>query len=227
MKKYYWFIGLSLFLMSCIAQPQIVTKEYSYLALGDSYTIGESVAVAQRWPMQLVAKLKNLNCTIQTPKIIAKTGWRTDNLLNAIEKELSGNESYDIVSLLIGVNNQFQGKSIGVYKKELKALLDKAKKHCNQGKKGMFVLSIPDYGATPYGESRAAEIGKAIDEWNAACEAICKDYGVPFYFITEISRKGATEVDLVAEDGLHPSGKMYGLWVDDITGRVKQLLPKN
>lgn len=221
-----WLIGCSFLLWGCVAQPRNTGQEYSYLALGDSYTIGESVEVAERWSVQLATKLSQQECAVSIPEIIAKTGWRTDDLLGAIKKELNSTIKYDIVSLLIGVNNQFQGKSIDVYKKELKLLLDKAIKHCKQAKKGVFVLSIPDYGATPYGEPKAAEIGAEIDEWNNACQSICQEYDIPFYNITEISRKGANQADLVAKDGLHPSGKMYGLWVDEILSKVRGLLPK-
>lgn len=224
MKIYSYLLFFSLLMCSCVSQPKKGSQSLSYLALGDSYTIGESVAVGERWPIQLVNKLNKQNYTIPTPQIIAKTGWRTDNLLSAIKKELSSTAEYDLVSLLIGVNNEFQGKPITEYETELKTLLTKAIKHCKYGKKGVFVLSIPDYGATPYGKPRAAAIGAAIDEWNAVCKAVCEECEVPFYNITDISRKGAKQADLVAEDGLHPSGKMYGLWVDEIVSKIKVLL---
>ena len=196
----------------------------TYLALGDSYTIGQSVEEEERWPNLLVNKLNQNGLNFGKPKIIAKTGWRTDNLTEAIDKELR-REKFDFVSLLIGVNNLFQGKSIDVFKIEFKELLSIAIQKSKTGKDGVFVLSIPDYGQTPYGESNAKVIGIFIDLWNDTCLKICEEEGVSFYNITEISRLGLVQSDLVADDGLHPSGKQYGLWVDEVyqsvVGKIK------
>jgi|VirMetMinimDraft_7_1064189.scaffolds.fasta_scaffold17467_2 lysophospholipase L1-like esterase len=201
------------------------TTSISYLALGDSYTIGESVPSHQRWPILLSKAIQSKGHSIQTPKIIAKTGWRTDNLLNAMKSQLNSSEKYDLVSILIGVNNQFQGASIEAFEKDLSTLFDQAIAQCNSGKKGVFVLSIPDYGATPYGAPRAESIGQAIDKWNAVYKKVCLEYQLPWHDITPISRKATAHKSLVAGDGLHPSGKMYQLWVHQITTKVLEQLP--
>lgn len=227
------FLLLSITLITACASPSSSkkttadTKEttsINYLALGDSYTIGESVPSHQRWPVLLSKALRVEGLNIQTPKIIAQTGWRTDNLLKAMKTELSTTEKYDLVSVLIGVNNQFQGASIEKYEQDLRTLFDQAIEQCKKGKKGVFVLSIPDYGATPYGASRAKSIGKAIDEWNAVCKKVSLEYQLSWYDITPISRSATENKSLIAADGLHPSGEMYQLWVDQITTKVLELL---
>lgn len=200
------------------------TKTISYLALGDSYTIGESVPTNQRWSMLLTKALELKGHSIKMPTIIAKTGWRTDNLLKAMEAQLDPSIKYDLVSILIGVNNQFQGKSIQTYEADLRTLFDQAIAYSKKGKEGVFVLSIPDYGATPYGSSRAKSIGQAIDEWNAVYKKVALEYQLPWHDITPISRKATEDRSLVAGDGLHPSGKMYQLWVDQISTKVIQLI---
>jgi acyl-CoA thioesterase-1 len=195
----------------------------SYLALGDSYTIGEGVATSESWPYQLVKRLNAAGVSVQMPKVIARTGWRTDNLLAAIDSE-NLTEKFDMVSLLIGVNNQFQGKSIEVYKKDLRVLLNTAVGLCNKSKSGVFVVSIPDYGATPFGKIERESIAKEIDEWNLACKAICDEFEIPFFDITPISKQAATDNSLTAKDNLHPSAKMYSLWVDEILEPVVGIL---
>jgi lysophospholipase L1-like esterase len=184
-----------------------------YLALGDSYTIGESVAEAERWPNQLVDSLTRRGWHIDKPMIIATTGWRTDNLKNAMTIAKLKPE-YDLVSLLIGVNNQYQGKSSKEYATEFEELL-KTAIHLAKGKKDrVFVVSIPDYGFTPYGKPKQGSITKAIDEFNEINARITYKYGVQYFDITEISRDGLKDTSLVATDGLHPSGKMYSYWVE-------------
>jgi acyl-CoA thioesterase I len=206
---------------SCTA-PAGGVKEY--LALGDSYTIGEGVDESDSWPFQLTEALKRKGINMgERPDVIARTGWRTDNLMSAVEMEYPTN-TYDLVSVQIGVNNQFQGKDIETYKKDLRILFNTAIALCSQGKNGVFVLSIPDYGCTPFGKLDREEIGKEIDGWNAACKEICDEFDLPFFDITTISKKGASDNSLVAKDGLHPSGKMYALWVEAILEPVSQLL---
>jgi len=195
----------------------------SFLALGDSYTIGEGVATTETWPVLLTKALNKIGHSIGQPKIIAKTGWRTDNLANAILQE-NITEKFDLVSVLIGVNNQFQGKSIEEYKKDLRGILNSAIVCCKKGKAGVFVLSIPDYGSTPFGKLERETIGKEIDEWNAACKSICEELEIPFYDITPISKKAVNDSSLLAKDALHPSGKMYALWVVEILDDVEELL---
>ena len=191
-------------------------KEFKYLALGDSYTIGESVSEQDRWPNQLAARLN-----ISNPKIIATTGWRTDDLVGAI-KSANLKAEYDLVSLLIGVNNQYQGKSAKQYEVEFEGLL-KTAIHLAKGKsKNVFVVSIPDYGFTPYGKPKQELITTQINEFNKINKRITARYKVTYFNITEISRRGLQEPELVAGDGLHPSGEMYTLWVDLMSSELKK-----
>lgn len=194
------------------AQPVISKNEnIKYLALGDSYTIGESVTEKERWPNQLATLLKLKGYRIEAPKIIAKTGWRTDNLSQAIEEAQLKND-YNLVSLLIGVNNQYQGLSAESYKPEFEKLLQKAIELAGGRKERVFVVSIPDYGYTPFGQPKQEQISQAIDEFNAINWAVCRQEGIRYYNITEFTRKGLSHPEYVAEDKLHPSGKMYELW---------------
>jgi len=182
-----------------------------YLALGDSYTIGESVAENERWPVQLTEALRKKGKNIEAPKIIATTGWRTDNLANAINiAKLK--EEYGMVSLLIGVNNQYQGKPITQFTKEFEELLQTSIRLAGGKKENVFVVSIPDYGYTPFGKSKQEKISRELDEYNKLSREITQKYGVKYFYITDISRKD--DRGLVAEDGLHPSGKQYGQWVE-------------
>jgi lysophospholipase L1-like esterase len=191
------------------------SNSLSYLALGDSYTIGESVSEQERWPNQLAVALVENNIEVSKPRIIATTGWRTDNLKDAIRKAgLKSN--YDMVSLLIGVNNQYQGKPARQYAIEFEDLLKSAIRLAKGNPGNVFVVSIPDYGYTPFGLAKKESISKQIDEFNEINKKITEKYKVSYYNITDLSRKGLEDPSLVADDGLHPSGKMYTLWVDRI-----------
>jgi lysophospholipase L1-like esterase len=186
----------------------------SFLALGDSYTIGQSVAESERWPVQLVAELREQGVEIADPVIIARTGWTTRDLLASIEMRYQG-ETYDIVSLLIGVNNQFQGRSIDEYSREFEELLAFAISAAGGRPERVFVLSIPDWGYTPFAEGRnRAGISEAIDEFNAVNRAASLAAGVHYFDITPSSR--SFDAELIAGDGLHPSGEMYALWVQQV-----------
>jgi len=193
------------------AQPNTL----SYLALGDSYTIGESVNESERWPNQLAQALTKKGVAVAPPKIIATTGWRTDNLKEAIIKA-NLKEDYDMVSLLIGVNNQYQGKPADQYAVEFEDLLKTAIKLARGKSNHVFVVSIPDYGYTPFGLAKKETISKQIDEFNEINKRISEQYNVAYHNITDISRKGLEEPSLVADDKLHPSGKMYTLWMERI-----------
>ena len=193
-------------------------SQIKFLALGDSYTIGESVDEKQRWPVQLADALRTAGYTIETPHIIATTGWRTDQLKKVIEEANLAPE-YNLVSLLIGVNNQYQGKTAESYAPEFEELLNMAVKLAGGKKENVLVVSIPDYGFTPFGYPKQKEISKALDEYNAISKRITEKAGVRYVNITDISRNGLTDPELVAYDKLHPSGKQYKLWVD----RIKQL----
>lgn len=195
--------------ISMNAQTPSIKK---YLALGDSYTIGESVAENERWPNQLATELKKKGVAIELPKIIATTGWRTDNLKNALTIARLQPE-YDLVSLLIGVNNQYQGKSADQYAIEFEDLLTTAIALAKGKRENVFVVSIPDYGFTPFGKPKQEKITKELDQFNAINRAISLKLGVAYFNITDVSRQGLTDAELVAADGLHPSGKMYSQWV--------------
>ncbi len=234
MKNLYLLFFASL-LIGCSSSNSVTTNtetdnpsgmDYSYLALGDSYTIGESVAEKDRWPVQLVAELNERGHKVAPPKIIAKTGWTTGNLLSAMRSELNYTRKFDLVSILIGVNNQYQGKTIKEYEEELREIFKLALNHSKLREKGVFALSIPDYGATPFGEENAETIGVEIDEFNAVFRKVTSEFEVDFYNITPISREAARDGDLIAEDGLHPSALMYRYWVDEVIDEIPQMLPQ-
>lgn len=208
MYRYLLFISLLMTLSTSMN-----AQEKKYLALGDSYTIGESVSEAERWPNQLRDSLNKKGYAIDKPTIIATTGWRTDNLKNAMNIAQLKPE-YDLVSLLIGVNNQYQGKSSDQYAIEFEDLLKTAIHLAKGRKENVFVVSIPDYGFTPFGKPKKEAITKAIDLFNEINARITYKYKVQYFNITEISRDGLTDPSLVAGDGLHPSGKMYAQWVE-------------
>lgn len=214
-------VGFAILLISTLSWSQ---RSYNYLALGDSYTIGESVEEKERWPNQLVKSLSKNGYTNDTLITIAQTGWRTDQMLNAAKTQLQDAAQFDLVSLLIGVNNEFQGRTPSSFKSEFKACLDYAIKKCKNGKSGVFVLSIPDYGYTPFGKSRQKSISKRLDAYNAICQSVCKQEKVRFIDITPLSRRGLQQKDLVAADGLHPSAQQYALWVEKALPEVIKLL---
>jgi lysophospholipase L1-like esterase len=198
-------------------------KKRKYLALGDSYTIGESVDALLKFPVQLVFRLNHEGIEAD-PKIIAKTGWTTDELLDGIEKAAPSND-FDLVTLLIGVNNQYRGRDIENYRLEFEVLLKKAVEFAKGDKRRVIVLSIPDYGVTPFGKKKGQErITREIDIFNSANKEISERAGVKYIDITEISRKAPTDRYLIAEDGLHPSGDMYDLWVDEMMPLVLEIL---
>ena len=197
-------------------------KEYSILALGDSYTIGESVPASQRYPVQLVDSLNKLNYNFKTPKIIARTGWTTNELKTAIKAD-GDTSKYDFVFLLIGVNNQYRGYSIVDYRSEFKELLSTALGFAGNKKSHVIVVSIPDYGYTPFGNSNKTSISSGIDQFNAVNKEETQLAGVIYVNITNISR--SSESGLVAGDGLHPSGKQYKLWAGLILPEIIKNIP--
>lgn len=185
---------------------------YSFLALGDSYTIGERVTPAERWPVQLVELLRERGIAITDPRIIATTGWTTDELDVAIARE-NPPGPFDLVSLLIGVNNQYRGRGLEEYRTQFAALLQQSIQFAG-GKSGrVVVLSIPDWGVTPFAEGRDRQsIALQIDAFNRVKKEEADRLGVQYIDITPISRRATTDPELVAADGLHPSGAMYREW---------------
>jgi lysophospholipase L1-like esterase len=201
--------------------PAQDTGALTYLALGDSYTIGQSVSQDQSFPYQLTAQL-NQQSKVNAPNIVAVTGWTTNNLINGINNSGLTSSTYDFVTLLIGVNDQYQGVSQDSYRARFIALLNTAMKFAKGNKNRVFVISIPDYSVTPYAAgSNTDAIAKEIDQFNAINKAESDKAGVNYLNITDISRQAATDGTLLAPDGLHPSGKMYGLWVQRLFPLVK------
>lgn len=185
-----------------------------YLALGDSYTIGEAVAEDGRWPVRLAAALRDEGVALADPRIIATTGWTTDELADALDAAEPLGE-WGFVSLLIGVNNQYRGRSLDNYRSEFDALLVRAIGYAGGRADRVMVLSIPDWGVTPFGErdDRGVDaIGAEIDAFNAAARELCAARGIVFVDITPVSREHGAEPAMVAEDGLHPSASMYAEW---------------
>jgi len=190
-------------------------REVRMLALGDSYTIGESVDMNQRWPHQLVAELRKPGTKAHLPDYIATTGWTTKDLIQGIADSLNREKDYNLVSILIGVNNQYQGKAITIYEPELRNIIDLAIEIAGQDTTRVFMLSIPDYAYTPFGKGEK-NISREIDKYNEINKRVAGEYGIVWIDITPISRRGLNEPELVAEDGLHPSGEQYGEWVEKI-----------
>lgn len=208
-----------LFAFSSFSQQVTIESELSMLALGDSYTIGESVEVNERWPHQLIKELKRLGVSAEFPDYIATTGWTTRNLLDGIQTRLPEDKEYNLVSILIGVNNQYQRMDIGIYEPELRSIIDMALEVVDQDKSKVMILSIPDYAYTPFGNGNST-ISEEIDAYNAIKKRVAAEYGIVYINITEISRMGLSNPSLVAADGLHPSKEQYARWVQIIIPRL-------
>ena len=197
-------------------------KTFSYLALGDSYTIGESVLSEKNFPQQVVALLRKVKVNIDDPAIIAKTGWTTDELQEQLSRVRLA-VPFDFVTLLIGVNNQYRGRSATEYAQQFKELLQQAIGYAGDKTNQVIVLSIPDWGVTPFAKDRdKSKIAQEIDAFNAINEKISKQYNVHYINITPFTREAATDKTLVAEDGLHPSAKDYARWAE----KVKEVMMK-
>lgn len=200
------------------------TNTFRYLALGDSYTIGEAIPQAESFPYQLAATLNQQGFKVREPTVIATTGWTTDNLIDAITKSELEDKQYSLVTLLIGVNDQYQGLSQDNYKIKFQQVLNTSIQFAGGDKHRVFVLSIPDWGVTPFAHGRDAEIGSQIDQFNAINKSISIAARVHYIDITPISKEAANDPSLIASDGLHPSGKMYGLWVNRLVVEVEKAL---
>ena len=198
---------------------------FNYLALGDSYTIGTGlVDEHERYPIQLIDSInKSSMFDGSPPRIIARNGWTTGDLLFGTDTATI-DTTYQLVSLLIGVNNQFQNRPLDEYSEEFEILLDRAIQYAGNDTSRVFVLSIPDYGVTPFGASNAEEIAEEIDLFNSVNQSITESYGISYFNITPISRMAANDSSLIAPDNLHPSGEMYSLWVGEMLEIVQSKL---
>jgi lysophospholipase L1-like esterase len=204
------FLNIQLF-----AQSISIEAEVNMLALGDSYTIGESVETQERWPHQLMAELRKSGISVQDPDYIATTGWTTQDLLSGIDKQMDREKQYNLVSILIGVNNQYQGIPISTYEPDLRKIIEISLEMVNGDSGKVFMLSIPDYAYTPFGKGNRT-ISKELDAYNALNKHLAEEYHITRVNITPLSRKGLDEPSLVAGDGLHPSALQYGEWVRKI-----------
>lgn len=199
-------------------------KLYTYLALGDSYTIGEALPLQKSFPFQVAQMLRKEKVHFAAPEIIAKTGWTTDELSSAIS-EHQFLKHYDFVTLLIGVNNQYRGREIEEYKMQFEELLANALHYAHGKQEHVFVISIPDYSVTAFAQTMdTAKISKEIDQYNTVNRALAAQYKVQYIDITPGSREAKTDLDLVTSDGLHPSEKEYQKWAEKLTEAIKPLL---
>ena len=197
---------------------------YTYLALGDSYTIGEQVPIHNNFPHQLVQLLRKQHFDVADPVIIATTGWTTDELAASI-REHNIHETFSFVTLLIGVNNQYRGRSIENYKEEFLQLLNQAIAFAGNNATHVIVLSIPDWGATPYAEGRDRQkIAKEINEYNAACKEIALANKCQYLEITESTRQNGQKPEYLTGDHLHPSAKEYMVWAERLADVVAKTL---
>ena len=195
----------------------------TYLALGDSYTIGQSVSENERFPAQTTALIKEQGIKIADPVYIATTGWTTEDLQTAIANRNPSNA--DVVSLLIGVNDQYRGMDTGGYAIRFSQLLDKALQLANGKKSNVFVLSIPDYSVTPFvSPDQKPRVSMQIDWFNAINKRITLAYGISYTDITPSTREAATNPALIASDNLHPSGLEYKKWADMLAPKMKLVL---
>lgn len=217
-----------LLLLIFIAAMKHPSKESSnprtYLALGDSYTIGEQVAAKDNFPSQVVSMLSQDGISFQMPDIIAKTGWTTDELQQAIAKAAI-HERYDFVTLLIGVNNQYRGRQVSTYIPDFEMLLKEAIGFAGNDTSHVIVLSIPDWGVTPFAKDRdRGQVAAEIDAYNTANRLVAKKYNVHYINITPGSRQASADLSLVAPDGLHPSAKEYSKWAQRVAEIIKKSL---
>ena len=206
--------------------PSTTNKKYSYLALGDSYTIGQSVEASENFPNQIYRLLKDQSLDFEPARIVATTGWTTDELDRGItEAKNNGTllSSYNFVSLLIGVNDQYRGRSVDSYKPAFEDLLKRAIHLAGDSTAHVVVISIPDWGVTPFANGRDRDkIAKEIDAYNLANKQISQRYNVEYIDITPWTREAASDLSLIATDGLHPSGKEYKRWAERIADFFKK-----
>lgn len=198
-----------------------------FLALGDSYTIGEGMAADQRWPDQLVTALRRRHVAVADPEIVARTGWTTDELSAGMDAH-AFSPPYALVTLQIGVNNQYRGRGIYNFRVEFDALLQRAIELAGDRPQHVIVVSIPDWGVTRFGRESGrdiAQIGRDIDAYNAVCKSQAATAKVDYVDVTAASREAGDKATMLAGDGLHPSAAMYHSWVDRILPAAQAVLP--
>ncbi|MFD2033941.1 SGNH/GDSL hydrolase family protein [Belliella marina] len=199
-------------------------KQLTYLALGDSYTIGEGVDADDRYPNQAIKILASDKLLFDNPLIIAKTGWTTDELANGIKDANIEGKTFDLITLLIGVNNQYRGRAVDNYREEFTDLLQKAIQFAKGDKNHVVVISIPDWGITPFAVEKGAgleKVAQEIDLYNQAKKAICDEMGIAFIDITEHYRIHGMKPEAVVSDNLHPSGMIYKHWAESLAEIVR------
>jgi lysophospholipase L1-like esterase len=202
-------------------------KSLTYLALGDSYTIGEGVELSDRYPVQLVQEWnKTAKTQFNSPLIIAKTGWTVDELEAGIQANPPAAEGYDLVTLLIGVNNQYRGRSVESFEVDFEKMLQRAVVFAKGNKSRVIVLSIPDWGVTPFASQKGVDpdqVAKAINAYNKAKKEICNKLGIKFIDITDDYRMDGGLPEGVVEDQLHPSKLIYGQWTSKLLSELKKI----
>jgi len=215
------------FAMTFSTPNQAQTPSLSYLALGDSYTIGEGVGLEDRYPMQLVREWnKNAKVPFTAPLIIAKTGWTVDELEAGIQANPPAAAGYDLVTLLIGVNNQYRGRSVESFAVDFEKMLQRAIVFAKGNKSRVIVLSIPDWGVTPFASQKGVDpdqVAKAINTYNRTKKEICDKQGIKFIDITDDYRMDGGLPEGVVEDQLHPSKLIYGQWTDKLLLELKKI----
>ncbi|EKF55498.1 MULTISPECIES: SGNH/GDSL hydrolase family protein [Galbibacter] len=194
-----------------------------YLALGDSYTQGENVCESCSFPMQLMERIAKEEKVKVKTEVVAQTGWTSADLISGLRLKQLGSD-YDLVTLLIGVNNQYQNKDIASYELDLSSLLLRAVQYAGGDKNKVILISIPDYAYTPEGQSSPdpSSISSAINQYNEVARKLAAANGITFVNITDISRQGLANTDLVAEDQLHPSATAYSSFVSEILFEIKK-----
>lgn len=218
--KFALYVALTVSLMAC----SVPTSSTHFLALGDSYTIGEGVSASERWPEKLLEDLKNRGLILDSLQIVAQTGWTTDELLLGV-LESPVLPAYDLVTVMVGVNNQYRGRSLENFRNELAILLEKSIDYAGKEHEKVFVISIPDWGVTPFaGQRDKVKIASEIDAFNAEIKKLCESFQLRYIDVTEISRKAAQDPTLLADDGLHPSGLMYAQWVEKMAPIIFETL---
>jgi lysophospholipase L1-like esterase len=227
MQYIFSFLLLFCITMSASVSSQAQQKSLTYLALGDSYTIGEGVELSDRYPVQLVQEWnKTAKNQFASPLIIAKTGWTVDELEAGIQATPTAAEGYDLVTLLIGVNNQYRGRSVESYALDFEKMLQRAIAFARGNKAQVIVLSIPDWGVTPFAISKGvnpAKVANEIDEYNETKKAICAKNGVKYIDITAEYRIAGALPEGVVADELHPSSLIYKSWMEKLLLEVQKM----